>query len=1110
MLKLYSRITSSLIISLIVSCEPPKQQDKPKSNIKPLFELIDSKNSHITFQNKLTEGLNTNVLMYEYFYNGGGVAIGDLNSDGLDDIYFTANMSTNKLYLNRGEMVFEDITTSSGTQGRKGPWKTGVTMADVNGDGLLDIYVCYSGNLRPEKRKNELYINQGSDKNGIPQFTEEAEKYGIASAATSTQGTFFDYDKDGDLDLYLLNHNHKSLPVLDESSTAEILKSKSPAGAQLFRNDNGKFTEVTEKAGIRNSALSYGLGLGVADINGDGWPDIYECNDYTAPDYLYINNGDGTFTDVIGGEMGHTSHFSMGSDVADINNDGLPDIFTLDMLPEDNNRQKLLMAPDNYEKFDFKVKVGFHHQYMRNMLQVNNGNQSFSEIGQMAGISNTDWSWAALFADFDNDGWKDLYITNGYLRDYTNMDFLKFMGDYVQNNDGNIRRQNVLDLVKQIPSSNLHNYMFKNKGDLTFDKVSKDWGVDYASNSNGAAYADLDNDGDLDLVVNNINLEAFIFKNLSDQQSDNAYLKIQLKGEAKNTFGLGTKIWIYSQKEVLYQEQMPTRGYQSSISPVVHFGLGKASTIDSIKVTWQSGKSQLLENIKANQTLILSESDATEQKQIKDSNKPLFVPTSTTISTQHQKNNINDFKRQPLLVNPLSFNSPIMAQADINSDGLEDLFVGGGLGDAAQLFLQNKNGGFTKTNGQAFLEDKDSEDTDAIFLDINGNGHLDLYVASGGYANFMPEDKKLQDRIYINDGKGNFKKSREALPNMLVSSSCVSASDINADGAPDLFVGGRVIPGMYPTVPRSFILINDGKGKFTDQTKTIANELEHPGLVTDAKWADLNADGKDELIIIGEWMPICIFEQENGKLSKTSDKYLEEEYSGWWNTLEIADLNGDNQMDLVVGNQGTNTQIHANQEEPTEMLYKDFDENGSIDPILTCYIQGEKFPYLTRDELLDQMASMRTRFPSYKSYAEAKIADIFTENELKGAKLLSANYLKTAVLISNNSGKYSTATLPLEAQASPVMAIACDDFDKDGNTDLLLCGNIEKARLRFGKYDANYGTLLKGNGQGGFTYIPQHQSGFKLKGDVRSIAKLNDQWLFGINQKGVVAYGPAQ
>ncbi|WP_215226273.1 VCBS repeat-containing protein [Echinicola shivajiensis] len=1109
MLKLYTGITLSFI-SLIVSCTPKEDQESSKLNSSPLFELVAPEKSHITFQNTLTEGLNTNVLMYEYFYNGGGVAIGDLNNDGLDDIYFTANMTDNKLYLNRGEMEFEDITAHSGTKGRKGPWKTGVTMADINGDGLLDIYVCYSGNLRPEKRKNELFINQGPDKNGLPKFTEEAEKYGIASSATSTQGTFFDYDKDGDLDLYLLNHNHKSLPVLDESSTAEILKSKSPAGSQFFRNDNGKFIEVTEKAGIRNSALSYGLGLGVADINGDGWPDIYESNDYTAPDYLYINNGDGTFTDVIGGEMGHTSHFSMGSDVADINNDGLPDIFTLDMLPEDNNRQKLLMAPDNYEKFDFKVKVGFHHQYMRNMLQVNNGNQSFSEIGQMAGISNTDWSWAALFADFDNDGWKDLYITNGYLRDYTNMDFLKFMGDYVQNNDGNIRRQNVLDLVKQIPSSNLHNYMFKNNGDLTFDKVSKDWGLDFSSNSNGAAYADLDNDGDLDLVVNNINLEAFVFKNLSEQQSENGYLKIQLKGEGKNKFGLGTKLWIYSGSEMYYQEQMPTRGYQSSISPIMHFGIGKTKTIDSIKIEWQSGKIQMLKNIQANQSLTLSETDAAEKQQVRNARKPLFVASQAPVSANLSSNNINDFKRQPLIVNPLSFNSPIMSKADVNGDGLEDLFVGGGLGDPASLFIQNKNGSFIKTKGEAFLEDKACEDTDAIFVDINGNGHLDLYVASGGYANFMPEDKKLQDRLYINDGNGNFKKSNEALPSMLVSSGTVSSSDINSDGAPDLFVGGRVIPGMYPAAPRSYILINDGKGQFSDQTKEMASELESPGMITDAKWADLNTDGKDELIIIGEWMPVSIYEQVNGKLSKATNKYLDGDYSGWWNTLEIADLNGDGQMDLIIGNQGTNTQIHANQEKPTEMLYKDFDENGSIDPILTCYIQGEKFPYLTRDELLDQMASMRTRFPSYKSYAEAKIADIFTDEELKGAKELSAKYLKTAVFLSNGNGKYTTATLPLEAQASPVMAIACDDFDGDGLNDILLCGNIERARLRFGKYDANYGTLLKGNGKGGFTYIPQHQSGFNLKGDVRSISKLNDQWLFGINQQGIVAYSPAQ
>jgi len=1107
MLELYPKKTIiALLFLALTQCQTSEEQEKTETEEPTLFTLLSPEKTNITFKNQLTEGLNTNVLMYEYFYNGGGVAIGDLNGDDLDDIYFTGNMVSNKLYLNKGGMKFEDITEASGTAGRNGPWKTGVTMADVNGDGKLDIYVCYSGNLRPEKRKNELFINEGPDENGIPKFTEQAERFGIASTSTSTQGTFFDYDKDGDLDLFLLNHNHKSLPILDEASTAEIMKSIDPAGSQLFRNDDGKFTEVTSQAGIHNSALSYGLGTGAADINGDGWTDLYICNDYTAPDYLYINNQDGTFTDQIGNKMGHTSHFSMGNDIADINNDGLPDVLSLDMLPEDNRRQKLLMAPDNYEKFDFKVNVGFHHQYMRNMLQVNNGNETFSEIGQLSGISNTDWSWSAQFADFDNDGWKDLYITNGYLRDYTNMDFLKFMGDYVQNNDGNIRRQNVLDLVKQIPSSNLHNYMFRNKGDLTFEKISKNWGVDYPSNSNGAAYADLDNDGDLDLVINNINLEAFVFENQSNKLSNNNYLKIQLQGEKKNTLGLGTKITLFKDGQTMYLEQMPSRGYQSSISPILHFGLGKTQTIDSLYIEWPNGNTQKLVRINANQTLILKEAEADGSKIGNQTISPLFTQTTSPVKLELSSNRINDFKRQPLMVNPLSFNSPVMTKGDVNGDGLEDLFVGGGMGDPSCLFIQNRNGSFKETSKAVFAHDRDSEDTDAVFADLNNDGKLDLYVCSGGYGNFLPTDSKLQDRIYFGDGQGNFEKAPTALPKMLTSSSCVTFADINGDKALDIFVGGRVIPGMYPQSPRSYILINNGSGQFEDQTQSLANDLTSPGMVTDAEWIDLNSDGTMELVVIGEWMPISVHSIENGKLKNTTSNFFDKTCSGWWNALYIDDLNGDNKPDLVIGNQGTNTQIHANTEEPAEMVFKDFDSNGSIDPILCCYIQGKNYPFVTRDELLDQIAKMRTRFPDYKSYADAQLDEIFTKEELKNATTLSANHLKTTLFLSNPSGKLTEGHLPIQAQNAPIMAISSADLDGDGIKDLLLCGNIHKARLRFGKYDANYGLLLKGDGNGNFKALPQSQSGFALKGDVRSILHLNDTWLFGINQKGLVAY----
>src|SRR5690554_3820726 len=652
MLKIYPSILIILIL-LLSNCQEPGDREEPKNETSPLFTLLSAEQTNIDFTNTLTEGLNTNVLMYEYFYNGGGVAVGDLNGDGLDDIYFTANMTPNKLYLNKGNMEFEDITAIAGVSGRDGPWKTGVTMADVNGDGLLDIYVCYSGNLLPEKRKNELFINQGPDDHGIPRFVEQAEEYGIASTATSTQATFFDYDNDGDLDLFLLNHNPNSLPILDEASTTELMKYRDPAGPQFFINENGKFREITEEAGIVSTALSYGLAAGVSDINGDGWMDVYVCNDYTAPDYLYINNGDGTFTDIIHDAMGHTSHFSMGNDIADINNDGFLDIYTLDMLPEDNRRQKLLMSPDNYEKFDFQVRMNFHHQYMRNMLQMNNGNGTFSETGQMAGVSNTDWSWAALFADFDNDGWKDLFVTNGFPRDYTNLDFMKYMSDFLQHNEGNIRRQNVLDLIHQTPTSNVINYMYRNNGTL-FNNVASKWGLDQASNSNGAVYADLDNDGDLDLIVNNIDLPAFIYRNEATTNGDNRFLKIKLEGENKNTAGIGAKISLYADGKIQLLEQMPTRGYQSSVSPILHMGLGKSDKVDSLSIQWLSGKTEWLREVQANQLLRLKEENAIPHPFSSSKILTLFTSVASPIKSTLAANAINDFKRQPLLVNPLS------------------------------------------------------------------------------------------------------------------------------------------------------------------------------------------------------------------------------------------------------------------------------------------------------------------------------------------------------------------------------------------------------------------------------------------------------------------------
>ncbi|RZL19729.1 MAG: RNA-binding protein, partial [Pedobacter sp.] len=848
---------------------------------------------------------------------------------------------------------------------------------------------------------------------------------------------------------------------------------------------------------------SYGLSASIADVNGDGWPDIYISNDYSVQDYLYINNKNGTFSDKLRSNLDHISIFSMGNNISDINNDGRPDIYTLDMLPEDNKRQRLLQGFDNYEYFYMNLRNGLYYQYMRNMLHINNGNGTFSEVGQLSGISNTDWSWAPLFADFDNDGWKDLFVTNGYLHDYTNMDVVKYNENYFRSIAGEVEPKHIMEMLSKLPSSDVKNYIYKNNGDLTFTNKVKSWGFEAVSNSSGAVYSDLDDDGDLDLIVNNLNKPAFIYQNQGD--STKHYLKVKLKGLKGNTDGLGAKVTVFYGNKLQLVDQMPAKGYLSSVSSMLHFGLGKLKSVDSVRVVWNSGKQQIIKKVQADLILYVNEAEANGTYQAQKSPAPLFKAINSPIASAQKPNSINDFKRQTLLVNALSFSGPCMAKADVNGDGLEDVFVGGDVNTSGTVYIQQKDGQF-KGNTTGFEIDKASEDVDAVFFDANHDGFPDLYVASGGYNNFAVNDALLEDRLYVNDGKGNFSKSLNALPQMRSSKSCARVGDFNGDGHLDVFVGGRVIPSRYPEAPESYLLINDGKGHFKDQLKSIAAGIKSIGMVTDAAWIDLNGDKKQDLILIGEWMPIKAFINNNGKLVDKTRSYFDKDYSGFWSRLKVEDMNGDGKPDLIVGNLGLNSQCKVSDKQPAEMIYKDFDDNGAVDPILCFYIMGKSYPYLTRDELLDQMSMMRPRFPDYTSYADAGMKDIFTAEELKDAKTLKANYLKTAYFESSKNGRFHEKPIPIQAQFSPVFTITPGDFDGDGHKDLILCGNINQSRLRFGKYDANHGIFLKGNGKGAFSYVPQYLSGLDLRGDIRSAITINNTVLFGINQDKLRAF----